>query len=237
MGLYYFTCQGHGKDQLRQYVKAFYKLTLYNIRLKALPPSLGFSRPIHICHWYTRFRNFNLSLNIKIHVPKELISLKKKKKPSSSLIPTTRKAWRESIFIWKLPLKLLRLCSQSGAYNDATWRQFVYWIWCCCEYELHIFDFMAFFYVCKQHSVTWNISQLKCQQLNTQNGQSIFLHAYGQFLVLCERWEQSERTQRSKENQIRDGSGLKEHLQCSPLLYRRETEAQRGNEIYPGPHS
>ena len=61
-------------------MKAFYKLTLYNIRLKALPPSLGFSRPIHICHWYTRFRNFNLSLNIKIHVPKELISLKKKKK-------------------------------------------------------------------------------------------------------------------------------------------------------------
>lgn len=151
---------------------------------------------------------------------KNLFRLKKKKKPSSSLIPTTRKAWRESIFIWKLPLKVLGLCSQSGVCNDAAWQPLVYWIWCCCEHGLHIFDFMAFFYVCKQHSVTWNISQLKCQQLNTQNSQSILLHAYGQFLVLCECWEHSERLKGVK--RIRSGVGVALQNIPSAALYFTE---------------
>lgn len=110
------------------------------------------------------------------------------------------KTWRKSIFMWKLPSKLLQLCSQSEVYNDATRLLFVHLIWCCCVYNLHPFDFYGIFYVCKQHSLTWNISQFKCQPLNTQNGQSIFLHAYGQFLVLCEHWELSEWNQRNKMN-------------------------------------
>ena len=79
---------------------------------------------------------------------------------------------------------------------------------------------MAFFYVCKQHSVTWNISQLKCQQLNTQNSQSILLHAYGQFLVLCECWEHSERLKGVK--RIRSGVGVALQNIPSAALYFTE---------------
>lgn len=205
-----------------------------------MPPSLGSSRPTHICHGCVRFRNFNLSFNIKTHIHKELTSLKKKRKnsPSASLIWIMGKAWRESIFIWKLPSKLLQLCSQSGVYNDATRLLFVYLIWCWCAYGLHIFDFYGVFYVCKQHSLTWNISQFKCQSLNTQNGQSIFCRAYGQFLVLCEHWEQSERNQRNKENQIwAEGVALKNISSAASSVYRWKTEAQRGKGSYPRPHS
>lgn len=172
---------------------------------------------------------------------KELISLKKKKKPII-LIRIMGKAWRKSIFIWKLPSKLLQLCSQSEVYNDATQLLFVHLIWCCCVYSLHPFNFYGIFFVCKQHSLTWNISQFNCQPLNTQNGQSIFLHAYGQFLVLCEHWAQLERNQRNKMNLVWGGGraeevAFKNFSHADPSFYRWETEAQRGKGAYPRSHS
>lgn len=171
--------------------------------MKALPPCLGPSRPTHICHWYIRFRNLNLSLNIETCVAKVLISLKKKKEeeksPSSSLMWIMGKhdenqflyencRWNCCSFVLNQESIMMQpnscLCTWFGAGV--------------CTGCIYLF-FMVFFYVCKQHSLTWNISQFKCQPLNTQNGQSIFFRAYSQFLVLCECWEQWKRNQRNKE--------------------------------------
>ena len=64
-----------------------------------------------------------------------------------------------------------------------------------------------------------------------------FFRAYAQFSVWCECWEQSEINQRNK----RIGSGVgvawKNISSGAPSFCKWETEAQRGKDAHPRPHS
>jgi hypothetical protein len=138
-------------------------------------------------------------------------------KKSSPLIWIMGEALRESIFYMKIVFKLLQLCSLSGGYNHTPRFYLCSWFGAAVCTGCIYLIFMVFFNVCKQHSLTWNVLQFKCQPLNTQNGQSIFFRTYSQFLVLCEYREISKKQRESYLGFWKWG-GLKEYLQCIPLI-------------------